>query len=260
MKDILKHSFIAILVILILWQLAVSLGQVNTSLFPSPGQVALALTELWGTGLSGSLSDVTLPWHILVSLLRFAIGFTLAALLGVGLGLLLGYFPKIFAYVNPVVQLLRPVAPVAWMPFIVLWLGIGDIPAIAIIFIAGFFPILLSTVKAVGTLPTVYWKVAENFGMTPWQTVYKILLPAIFPQITASLQLAIGTSWIFLVSGEMIGAQSGLGFLIMDAKNSIRPDALLAVILVIGVLGLMLNKLVGLLEHWVRKRWGLGNV
>ncbi|MGL4548054.1 ABC transporter permease [Eubacterium aggregans] len=260
MKDVFKHSFIAILVILILWQLAVSLGQVNTSLFLSPGQVSLALAELWGTGLSGSISDVTLPWHILVSLLRFTIGFTLATLLWVGLGRLLGYFPKIFAYVNPVVQLLHPVAPVAWMPFIVLWLGIGDIPAIAIIFIAGFFPILLSTVKAVGTLPTVYWKVAENFGMTPWQTVYKILMPAIFPQITASLQLAIGTSWIFLVSGEMIGAQSGLGFLIMDAKNSIRPDALLAVILVIGVLGLMLNKLVGLLEHWFRKHWGLGNV
>ncbi|SDX54069.1 ABC transporter permease [Eubacterium barkeri] len=260
MKSAMKHTAVTCLVLLILWQLAVSLGQVNTSLFPSPLQVGAAFGELWTGGLAGSLSEASLLGNILVSLARFLMGFTLSAILGISLGLMLGLFPRAFAYVNPLIQLLRPVAPVAWMPFIVLWLGIGDIPAIAIIFIAGFFPVLLSTVKAVGALPAVYWKVAENFEMNRWQRIFKVILPGIFPQIMTSLQLALGTSWIFLVSGEMVGAQSGLGFLIMDAKNSIRPDALLAVILVIGGIGLVLNKLVGMAEHWVKKRWGLGNV
>lgn len=260
MREIIKHSAIAFAVLIAIWQLGIVLGGVNTNLFPAPLQVLDALNELWSRGLLGGSSDLTLPGHIAVSLGRFLVGYLLAAAAGIGLGLLLGYFPKAFAYVNPVIQLIRPIAPVAWMPFIVLWFGIGNIPAIVIIFIAGFFPVLLATAGAVGTIDPVYWKVADNFGMTGSQKIAKIVFPSIFPQIAASLKLAIGTSWIFLVSGEMVGAQSGLGFLIMDAKNSLRPDSLLAVMIVIGIIGLILDKLIGLLEKKVRTRWGVGNV
>lgn len=118
---------------------------------------------------------------------RFLIGYLLSVVIAVTLGLILGWFPKAFSYVNPVVQVIRPIAPVAWLPFIVLLVGIGDVPAIAIIFIAGFFPILLATVTAVKNMDPIYLKVAKNFDLTQRETLTKIVFPATFPQIIASL-------------------------------------------------------------------------
>ncbi len=253
----LRYAAAAFAVMVAVWAGAVRLLGVNPALFPPPAQVIRAFGELWTAGLAGGSSALPLPVHIAVSLGRFAAGYVLAAALGIGLGLLFGYCPKVFDYVNPVVQLLRPIAPVAWMPFIALWFGIGSAPAVAIIFIAGFFPVLLATVRAVGQIPLIYFQVADNFGMRGWQKITKVIFPAAFPQIMASLQAAIGTAWIFLVSGEMVGAQSGLGFLIMDCKNAIRSDALLAVMLVIGLIGLILNKAVAAIEKRVQAHWGM---
>lgn len=251
-----KHIVISLLAFVLIWQSAIILGNFNETLFPSPYRVATAFKELFTEGLQGSSSKAVLLIHLKDSMLRFTAGYLLAAAFGIVLGLLLGWFPKIYAYVNPVLQLLRPIAPVAWLPFFVLWIGIGDAPAIAIIFIAGFFPILLSTVTAVRNIEPVYLKVAKNFGLSQFHTIVKIVFPAAFPQISNSLHMALGTCWIFLVSGEMVGAQSGLGFLIMDAKNCIRADALLAAMLSIGVVGLLLDIAIGLLEKWVGKIWG----
>lgn len=164
------------------------------------------------------------------------------------------------AYVNPVVQIIRPIAPVAWLPFLVLLTGIGDVPAIAIIFIAGFFPILLSTVSAVKNMDPIYLKIARNFDLTQAQTLRKIVYPAVFSQIIASLHQALSTCWIFLVSGEMVGSQSGLGFLVMDSKNCIRADALLATMITIGIIGLLLDFLIGWIEKKIGSRWGFGIV
>lgn len=243
-----KNGIITFAAVVVIWQLVVTLANVNPALFPAPFGVAKAFGELATEGLKGSTSHLVLISHISISLIRFFVGYLAAAVCGIGLGLLFGSFPKAFSYVNPLVQLLRPVAPVAWMPFIVLWFGIGDIPAIVIIFIAGFFPILLSTVSAIQNLDPTYRKVSQNFGIRKGKYMVKIALPAAFTQIITSLRLALGTSWIFLVSGEMVGSQSGLGFLVMDSKNCLRPDALLAVIIVIGVIGLLLDTLIRLIE------------
>lgn len=253
MKHI-KNGIITFVAVIIIWQLAVSIGNINPALFPSPLGVLKAARELVFEGLKGSTSNLLLISHISISLIRFFVGYLLAVVAGIGLGLLLGSFPRAFSFVNPLVQLLRPVAPVAWMPFIVLWFGIGNIPAIVIIFIAGFFPILLSTVSAIQNLDPIYAKVAQNFGITKGKYMVKIGLPAAMSQIINSLRLALGTSWIFLVSGEMVGAQSGLGFLVMDSKNCLRPDALLAVILVIGIIGLLLDTLIRLIEGEIKCR------
>lgn len=244
--------------LLVLWQAAVTFGSFNSALFPSPFMVLNAFKQLATTGLAGSSFGTTLLTHTTHSLGRFLIGYLLSVVFGVFFGMILGWFPKVFQYLNPVIQLIRPIAPVAWLPFIVLWVGIGDVPAIAIIFIAGFFPILLSTVKAINTMSLVYLKVAGNFGLSQLETIYKIVFPAVFPQIAHSLHLALSTCWIFLVSGEMVGSQSGLGFLIMDAKNSMRADALLATMITIGIVGLILDILIGVLERVVEKIWGFG--
>lgn len=248
-KKIVKSSLIFIIVIA-LWQVLYSAGIYNRSLFPSPLQT---LQALWS-----EITENNLYLHIGASMSRYLTGYIIAAVLAVVLGLIFGYYTKIWEFVNPLVQFIRPISPIAWMPFIVLWFGIGDIPADVVIFIAAFFPILLSTVSAVSNVDNVYLRVASNFGISTFKTLTTIVFPAAFPQIMNGFHMACGTAWIFLVAGEMIGTQSGLGFLIIDARNNLRTDILAAVIIVIGVIGLCIDALMKYLEGLVRDRWGLG--
>lgn len=242
------YTVVSFLGVVILWQLLVSGLHLNESLLPSPLSVVKALGEL--------TLDGTLVRGVVASIFRFIIGYLSAVLAGIGLGLLLGLFSPLFRYSYPVIQLIRPIAPVAWMPFVVLLLGIGDIPAIVIIFLAGFFPVLLTTASAVHGVDTVYLKVAHNYGIGRVRSVFKIIIPAIFPQIANSLHIALGSSWIFLVSGEMVGTQSGLGYMIIDARNNMRTDQLLATMLVIGIIGFLLDLLIGKFERRILRFWG----
>ncbi|MCM1507497.1 MAG: ABC transporter permease [Ruminococcus flavefaciens] len=243
-----KNAVISIAVLIGIWQLAYMISDYSDALFPSPYQSLLALIE---TIQNGSLFE-----NIKTSMYRFATGYVTSVVSAVILGLILGRLPAVFKYINPAVQLLRPISPTAWMPFIVLLFGIGDTPAIIIIFIAGFFPVLLSTVSAVGSIDPIYFKVAKSFGIRQPQLTWKIIFPAAFPQIASGIHLAIGTSWIFLVAGEMVGSQSGLGYQIIDARNNIRADILLATIVVIGVIGIILDSLLRFLENRIMKAWG----
>lgn len=244
----LKNVIISIAVLIGIWQVAYMLSDYSDALFPSPYQALLALIEMIG---DGSLFE-----NIATSMYRFVFGYVISVVVAVLLGLVLGRLLGVFKYVNPAVQLLRPISPTAWMPFIVLLFGIGDMPAIIIIFIAAFFPVLLSTVSAVNGIDHVYFKVAKSFGIKQPQVMWKVIFPAAFPQIANGIRLAIGTSWIFLVAGEMVGAQSGLGYQIIDARNNIRADILLATIIVIGVIGILLDGLLKLAETRILQAWG----
>ena len=244
----LKNIVISLVLLLIVWQLAFWGSDFNSALFPSPLQAFNALTEMVSNGI--------LFTHIGASMYRFAAGYVSSVIIAVLLGLVIGRLPKVFQYINPAVQLLRPISPMAWMPFIVLWFGIGDIPAIVIIFIAAFFPVLLSTVSAVGGIDTIYLKVSENFGTRQPQIMWKVIFPASFPQIANGIHLALGTAWVFLVAGEMVGAQSGLGYLVIDARNNLRADILFADIIVIGLIGLLLDTLLKVAEKRIVKAWG----
>lgn len=251
LKKILK-IIVSISILVGIWQLIVKTGRYEPSLLPSPARVFTGMTEL--------INDGTLFTHFRVSLTRFFTGYLAAIIAGITLGLLLGWNKRVWSFIDPIVQVLRPVSPIAWFPFIVLWFGIGDAPAVVIIFIAGFYPILLSTVSGVGRVDAIYIKVAENFGIRQPQLLFKIILPAAFPLIANGLHIALGAAWVFLVAGEMVGAQSGLGYLIIDARNSLRSDLVLAGIIFIGVLGLLLDRLIKLLESSIERQWGISCV
>ena len=247
MKTIL-YTIASFALAIALWQLAIVAGGFDEALLPSPLKVVQALEEI---ATNGVLID-----GIASSMYRFVIGYLISVVLGVAVGLLIGNVNILFRLVNPVIQMIRPIAPVAWMPIIVLLIGIGDAPAIAIIFLAGFFPVMLTTASAAHKVDDIYLKVARNYGIPRMKTVFQIILPAIFPQIANSLHIALGTSWIFLVSGEMVGTQSGLGYMIIDARNNLRTDILLATMLVIGVIGFVLDMLIGRFELSVLRFWG----
>ncbi len=244
----LKNVVISIAILIIIWQILFTVSNYDAALFPSPKMAFDALVEMIENG--------RLFENISTSMYRFAAGYLTSVTVAVLLGLILGRLPKVFQYVNPALQLLRPISPTAWMPFIVLLFGIGDVPAVVIIFIAAFFPVLLSTVAAVGNIDPIYLKVSKNFGISQPALTWKVIFPAAFPQIANGIHLALGTAWIFLVAGEMVGAQSGLGYQIIDARNNIRADILLATILVIGIIGILLDGLLKLIEKLILKSWG----
>ena len=237
------YGIASIGIVVAVWQIAVWLGDFSEALFPSPLAVIRAFCE---TVQNGTMAD-----GIAASLYRFLIGYTISVVFGIAIGLLLGNVDVLFRLANPTIQMIRPIAPVAWMPFIVLLIGIGDVSAIVIIFLAGFFPILLTTARAVHTVDDVYIKVARNYGISRFKTVFQIIFPAILPQVANALHIALGTSWIFLVSGEMVGTQSGLGYMIIDARNNLRTDILLSTMVVIGFIGFLLDLLIGKIEKKV---------
>lgn len=229
-----------------LWQLLS--GFYTPEQWPRPLDVLKALLELYENG--------QLQSNIAVSMFRFLSGYLLAVSAALPAGIVLGRCITLADTVNPVTQILRPISPIAWFPLAVLWFGIGSMPAVFIIFLSAFFPILLSTISAVGEVPETYLKVSRNFGMSRTRTICAVILPAAFPTIVIGLRIAVGTAWIHLVAGEMLGAQSGLGFLIVDARNFLRTDMIIGGMLTVGIIGLAIDVAVRNTEKLVKRNWG----
>ena len=169
--------------------------------------------------------------------------------------LLLGV-PKFANAFEPLIGLLRPISPIAWIPLIVLAFGIGDKPTIFIIAYAIFFPMLLLTISAVKSVPNELVLAARGFGASKMQIITGVIMPASLFSIISGLKLAASLAWINLVVGEMVGAQSGLGYLIIDARNQLRIDSVMAVIFVIGVIGIVINFIFSLIERYAGERLG----
>ena len=243
------NYIISILILIAAWSLAVYLGDYPAVLMPPPQHIAVAIMELFVDG--------RLFANVIVSVRRFIIGYVLASTAAITLGIIFGWYKVLWRIAEPIVLMLKPISPLAWSPFIILWFGIGDAPAIATIAMAAFFPVLTATVKSVGNVNSSYVKVAQNFGLSRLQTLRKIVLPASFPYFVQGLRTALNASWIFLVAGELLGTTSGIGFLIIDARQILRYDLIMAGIVLIGVLGFCLDKLLTQFEKFVADKWGI---
>ena len=230
-----------------LWHLCVRWS--GTRVFPSPLEVERALIEL---------SHKPVLWaDITDSLRRVALGFGAAALLGIPAGLILGWYPAANHVVNPVLQILRPISPLAWIPVTILLFGIGDHAATSLIFLGAFFPITVACIDGVGNVPSVYRRAGRNFGLNPVQLLTRIVFPAALPQILVGLRIALGIAWLVVVAAEMVAVDSGLGYLVIDSRNSgKRYDLVVAAMLLIGVIGLALDLIFRSLEQAKSVRWG----
>jgi len=234
-------------VLLALWYFAVRWS--GTRVLPSPVEVKKGLAEL--------LEKHVLWSDIADSLRRVAIGFGLGALLGIPLGLALGWYPALYNVVNPVIQILRPISPIAWIPVAILFLGIGDHAATALIFLGAFFPIVVSCVDGVNNVSSVFRRAGRNFGLSPFELLRRVVFPAALPNILVGLRIAFGIAWLVVVAAEMVAVDSGLGFLIIDSRNSgKRYDLVVAAMLIIGLIGLALDYLFRTLERIKSVRWG----
>lgn len=250
MRSWLENYLVPLLTVVafvLIWQVAAR--RYPPEQFPAPSDVVLAIKEL---------SEIGVLWtNIGISLARFAAAYLMAVVAGIPLGLFLGRFIRCHRAIDPLIQVLRPISPIAWFPLAVLWFGIGNAPAVFIIFLASFYPVLLTTISAVRGVPPVYLKVSTNFGAGAYLTFVRVIVPAAFPGIMVGLHIAVGTGWIHLVAGEMLGAQSGLGFMIVDARNFLRTDQVMAGMLLVGLLGLAIYKAMKTFEKAIGRRWGV---
>ncbi len=223
-----------------------------TKIFPSPMEVERGFVELIHKGV--------LYLDIVDSLRRVAIGYLAAVAIGVPLGLLFGWYPAINQVVNPVIQILRPISPIAWIPVAIIFFGVGDYAAIFLVFLGAFFPILVTCVDGVANVPLIYRRAGTNFGLTPPQVLARVVFPAALPSILVGLRIALGIGWLVVVAGEMIAVTSGLGYLIIDSRNSgKRYDLVVGAMLLIGIIGLVLDLLFRRVETFKPVRWGFRN-
>jgi NitT/TauT family transport system permease protein len=236
------------LVALALWHVLCAIGWLPDSAVPAPLDVAKGFVE---EAKRGRLFD-----DIIASLFRVSVGFLLAVAMGIPLGLWMGLRLKTRVALLPAINFFRSLSPLAWIPFAILWFGIGDKPAIFLIFMAAFFPVVLATMAAVSNIPAVYFRVARDYGFRGAQFLSQVTLPAIMPQVITSLRVTAGLSWLVVVAAEMIAGQDGLGFLIWDARNALRPDLLVVGMVVIGLIGVTLDRLLVELTRIPSVRWG----
>ena len=229
-----------------LWWIIVARSQ--SAIFPTPWQV---VTGAWDLAKDGTLAQ-----HIGASLFRVAIGFGLAFLVAVPLGLWMGWVSAAFYTLNPLFQMLRPISPIAWIPVAILWFGVGNLSPIFLIFISSVFPMMVQTTMGVRTIDRRYLRAAANFGVSRSVLFRKVVIPAILPEIIVGMRIGLGVAWLVVVAAEMVALSSGLGYLIMDSRNAgNRYDLVIASMIIIGVIGLLLDGVTRLLERMKTVKW-----
>ena len=250
--DRLKRLFLPLLVFVALglvWESLSRMGGWRSKILPSPLQVAASMWELIANG--------TLFKHTIASLFRVTLGYYLSVLLALPLGIILGWWRLGQVAFNSLIQFLRPISPLAWIPLTMLWFGIGDKPAIFLIFLSSFFPLLVSTMVSVNHINTTYFRVAANFNLSKVETVTKVIFPAILPTILPALRISMGIAWLVVVAAEMIAVKSGLGYLILDSRNALRMDYVMDSIVMIGVIGIGLDRIISQLNKIESVSWGI---
>ncbi len=217
-------------------------------IFPTPWEVVTGTLEL--------IEDGTLWMHIGSSLFRVAAGFLLAVAVAVPLGLWMGWVKGAYLTLNPLFQILRPISPIAWIPIAILWFGVGNASPIFLIFISSVFPMIVQTIAGVQTIERRYLRAAENFGVSSYTLFRQVVIPAVLPQILVGMRVGLGVAWLVVVAAEMIALRSGLGYLIMDSRNAgNRYDLVIAGMIIIGLIGLLLDGSMRLLERHKLVRW-----
>ena len=234
--------------LLCLWQVAA----LNSSDFPTPWQTLLAAVDIFADPfyIAGP-NDQGIGWNVLASLQRVAVGFGLAALVGIPVGFLIGRFQFVASMLNPLISLLRPVSPLAWLPIGLLLFQRAEPASSWTIFICSIWPMILNTADGVRQIPQDYLNVARVLRLSEFAIMRKILLPAALPGILTGMRLSIGIAWLVIVAAEMLTGGIGIGFWIWNEWNNLNVENIIIAILVIGVVGLLLEQ--GLM--WIASRF-----
>src|SRR3954454_4758647 len=254
------------LLLLLLWQGLASAGVVQPMVLPSP----LAVAERWWAALlpapaydaaQGSyfswLFSGELPHDAAASLWRVLMGFLAGAIPALPLGLIMGASASAYALFNPLIQILRPIPRIAFIPLAILWFGLGNPPAVFLIALGAFFPILMNTIAGVRSVDAIYLRAAQTLGAGRGPIFARVMLPAAMPYILAGMRIGIGTAFIVVIVSEMIAVNNGLGYRILEAREFMWSDKIIAGMITIGLLGLAIDSAMNKLNNYLL-RWHRG--
>lgn len=228
-------------VTIVLWQLAGSTGLISAQFLPTPLSIARAFTGLLVTG--------ELTHHLGVSMGRAGIGFLIGGVLGLLFGVLTGLFRSVEYVLDPSVQVLRLVPHLAIAPLIILWFGFGEMSKVVIILIGSFFPLYINTFMGIRNVDNKLFEVSRVLGFSPYQKLRRLILPAALPGILLGLRLSLAVAWIGLVVAELIGSQSGIGFLINEAKQNSNTEVVFVGIIIFAIVGKLIDSLFRIIER-----------
>jgi len=230
---------LGMLVLIGIWYVATLKG----GSIPGPAQTWAAAKVLFADPFyRNGPNDQGIGWNILSSLQRVGIGFGFAALVGIPMGFILGRSPFLSDMINPIISLLRPVSPLAWLPIGLLVFKKADPAATYTIFICSIWPMIMNTAQGVQRVPQDYLNVARVLALSEWKVVTKILFPAVLPYMLTGIRLSIGTAWLVIVAAEMLTGGVGIGFWVWDEWNNLKVEHIIIAIFVIGIVGLLLEQ------------------
>lgn len=234
-------TIIAPVLVVVLWYVATNTGMVRQSILPSPQRVVSTFASLWSSGkLWADMS---------ISFLRVLRGFALGAILGVVIGGVMGFSATMNRVLSTLVNILRPIPMLAWIPILILWLGIGENSKTAVIFIGSFWSVLLNTIQGIQSTDPKLLEVARVLEKNHSVLIFKVYLPSALPSIFTGMRLGIGSAWTCVVGAEMIAATSGIGYMIHYARELAQPARVYAGVICIGLVGVLIDKGLLFLQH-----------
>lgn len=233
--------YITPLILILLWQGLSSFGVIPKYKLSSPVDVVIGFRDLL---IAGIPPGYLLHKHLIYSLYRVALGYVIAASVAIPMGIFMGWSERFREIVNPLIETVRPIPPLAWIPISILWFGIGIKSASFIIFLGAFFPILLNTISGVLSIDPILIEAALSLNARDRDLFLKVLVPGAIPSIFVGMRIGIGIGWMTLVAAEFTGIKSGygLGYMIMTARDIQRPDQILAGMIAIGLVGVLINE------------------
>jgi len=261
----LLHATVLPIGLLVVWELLTRSGIINPQILPAPSKVFLRWIAYAKPlvpyreahlGFLAWIFSGELPLDLFATSYRVVVGFLIGAGLALPLGLFMGTIDGVYKLFNPLIQILRPIPPIAYIPLAILWFGLGNPPAFFLISLGVFFPVLMNTISGVRNVDSIYLRAAQNLGAGGLTMFVRVILPAATPQILTGLRVGIGVGFICVIVAEMIAVNNGLGFRILEAREFFWSDKIIAGMLTIGLLGLgidtAMNRLNDYLLRWHR--------
>lgn len=224
--------------IVILWWCATTFGNISEGLLPSLPSVSHVFQSMVQSG--------QLQSDLLVSISRVVKGFLSASVLGVTLGSIMGMSETACQMLLPLITTVRQIPMIAWFPLVILWCGIGELSKVVIIVIAAFFPVLVNTLSGIQSTPEGYIEVAKMYRISKWKQFVKLYMPHALPQILVGLKLGLGVSWMAVVASELVAATSGIGYRMNDARSMLQSNKVIVCMIVIGLVGILMDKLISI--------------
>ena len=231
-------SFSTLAVLLAAWWAVTAMALISPLFLPPPGQVFHKLLVIAGPQ---GFMDATLWQHLAASLTRIVIALAAATIVGVPVGIAMGLNPTVRGILDPLIELYRPVPPLAWLPLVIIWFGIGETPKILLIYLAIFAPVVMATLAGVKSAQPVRIRAAQSLGASRMQVLWLVILPGALPDILTGLRIGLGVGWSTLVAAELIAATRGLGFMVQSAGEFLATDVVLAGIAVIAIIAFLLE-------------------